>query len=73
MKREILIRMANEIARNLRAQAGDRAGSATAAHLRSFWTPGMRAELIAHAKAGGEGLDPIALEAGLLLDAAAVP
>ena len=73
MKREILIRMANEIARNLRAQAGDEAGSATAAHLRSFWTPGMRAELIAHAKAGGEGLDPIALEAGLRLGGAAAP
>ena len=72
MKREILIRMANEIARNLRAQAGVEAGKATATHMRSFWTPGMRAELIAHAKTGGEGLDPITLEAARLLDATAV-
>jgi formate dehydrogenase subunit delta len=65
--------MANEIARNLRAQAGDQAGNATAAHMRSFWTPGMRAELIAHASAGCEGLEPIVLEAARLLDAAALP
>lgn len=63
MKLEKLIRMANEIARNLRAQPGDQAVVATAEHLRSFWTPGMRASLIAHARAGGDGLDPIAAQA----------
>jgi formate dehydrogenase subunit delta len=63
MKLDKLIRMANEIARNLRSQPGDRAVAATADHLRSFWTPGMRATLIAHAKEGGAGLDPIALQA----------
>jgi formate dehydrogenase subunit delta len=63
MKLDKLIRMANEIARNLRTQPGDQAVAATAEHIRSFWTPGMRASLIAHAKVGGDGLDPIALRA----------
>jgi formylmethanofuran dehydrogenase subunit D len=34
-----------------------------AAHLRSFWDPQMRAELIAWRRAGGEGLEPLAAEA----------
>ena len=62
-----LIRMANEIARNLRSQPGDGAVAATADHIRSFWTPGMRASLIAHAKEHGDGLDPIAMQALRLL------
>lgn len=67
MKIEILVRMANEIARNLRTQPGNQAVSATAEHIRSFWTPGMRADLIAHARTGGEGLDEIALDAAKFL------
>ncbi|MBK9656509.1 MAG: formate dehydrogenase subunit delta [Rhodanobacteraceae bacterium] len=63
MKLEKLVRMANEIARNLRSQPGDQAVTATAEHLRHFWTPGMRASLIEHAQAGGAGLDSIALQA----------
>ena len=62
MKVEKLVRMANEIARNLRALPGDQPMAATAEHIRSFWTPGMRASLIAHVESGGAGLDPIALE-----------
>ena len=67
MNLDKLIRMANEIARNLRTQPGDQAVGATAEHIRSFWTPGMRAGLIAHAQAGGAGLDPIAVQALRLL------
>ena len=69
MKLDKLIRMANEIARNLRSQPGDQAVAATAEHIRSFWTPGMRASLIAHANSGGEGLDPTALQALRVLEA----
>ena len=67
MKVEKLVRMANEIARNLRALPGDQPHIATADHLKSFWTPGMLATLIAHADAGGDGLDPIAMQAARLL------
>jgi formate dehydrogenase subunit delta len=69
MNLDKLIRMANEIARNLRSQPGDQAMTATADHIRSFWTPGMRATLIAHANQGGEGLDPIAQQALRMLAA----
>jgi formate dehydrogenase subunit delta len=67
MNAEKLIRMANEIARNLRALPGDQPVTATAEHIRSFWTPGMRATLVAHTTSGGTGLDPIALDATRLL------
>lgn len=63
MKLDKLIRMANEIARNLRTQPGDQAVAATAEHIKSFWTPGMRSSLSAHVAAGAEGLDRIAVDA----------
>lgn len=69
MKVEKLTRMANEIARNLRVLPGDQPATATAEHIRSFWTPGMRATLMAHVEAGGSGLDPIAMAAVRLLQA----
>ena len=71
MKAEKLVRMANEIARNLRMLPGDDPSIATADHVKSFWTPGMRASIIAHADAGGDGFDPIVLEAVKLLRASA--
>jgi formate dehydrogenase subunit delta len=30
----------------------------TADHIKKFWDPRMRAQIIAHLKAGGAGLDP---------------
>lgn len=62
MSPEKLQRMANDIARNL-AALGDAAPAAIAEHLRSFWTPKMRAELRALVEAGGEGLEPQVIEA----------
>lgn len=67
MSQDKLIRMANEIARNLCVVPGEQGVSAVAEHLRSFWTPGMRTTLIAHARAGGAGLTPAALQAARLL------
>ena len=37
-------------------------------HLRKFWDPGMRGEIIAHAGRGGEGLKPSVLAALKLLE-----
>ena len=71
MKADKLVRLANEIARNLRSLPGHQPSAATAEHVRSFWTPGMRSSIIAHVEAGGAGLDPIALEAVHLLSVAA--
>ncbi|WP_293905450.1 formate dehydrogenase subunit delta [Phenylobacterium sp.] len=59
---ERLIYMANQIAKFFAAQAGDPA-EGVAGHLRSFWDPQMRAELVAWNAAGGDGLDPISAEA----------
>ena len=66
---ERLIYMANQIAKFFAAQPGDPA-SGVAAHLKSFWDPQMRAEIIAWRAAGGEGLDPITAEAVARLESA---
>jgi len=42
-----LIRMANQIARQFEHLPADAAATAVAGHLRLFWTPAMRAELVA--------------------------
>lgn len=55
-----LVRMANDIARNLAPQGEALAAHATADHIRRFWDPRMRAGLLAHAAEGGAGLSPIA-------------
>ena len=69
MNAEKLVRMANEIARNLAHMTGDDPVEATAQHLVAFWTPGMRATLAAHAAEGGAGLDTTALAAALRVGA----
>jgi formate dehydrogenase subunit delta len=58
-----LVKMANQIALNLRVHEHDRAVAETAAHLRAFWTPKMCRQLADHLEAGGDGLEPIAREA----------
>ncbi len=55
-----LVAMANQIAMFFATQPGDRAAADIAIHLRKFWTPRMRASLIAHADAGGAGLSAAA-------------
>lgn len=55
-----LVKMANQIARNLAARGEKRAIAGTADHIANFWDPRMRAGIAAHLAAGGEGLDPIA-------------
>jgi formate dehydrogenase subunit delta len=55
-----LIRMANDIARNLAARGEGEAIAATAQHIRDFWDPRMIAAIRTAANAG---LSPIALAA----------
>lgn len=60
-----LVRMANEIAKFFEAEP-DRAAAVegVANHLRKFWEPRMRRELLAHVEAtGGQDLRPLAAEA----------
>ena len=59
-----LTQMANQIARNFAAQGDPAAIAATAQHLKLFWDPRMKAEIL-----GGDrtGLEPIAKAAVELL------
>ena len=69
---EKLVKMANQIGQFFASQRHSDAVKGTAEHLRKFWDPRMRAQIIAHLKdGGGDGLDPVALEAVKSLAAAA--
>lgn len=59
--------MINDIAVQFRHQGLDTAAAAIAEHVRTFWDPRMRAELIRRVDAEPEALDPLALAATLLL------
>jgi formate dehydrogenase subunit delta len=62
-----IVRMANQISDFFAAYPHDTAVKETATHIRNFWEPRMRKQLFDHLAAGGEGLKPIALEAGRAL------
>jgi hypothetical protein len=57
MKVETLVTMANQIADFFVAESGtDAAPHEIAVHITKFWAPPMRTQIIAHAAAGGDGL-----------------
>ena len=58
-----LTRMANQIADYFSAYGHDEAVAGIADHIQKFWDPRMRRGLIAHIDAGGDGLDPLVIEA----------
>jgi formate dehydrogenase subunit delta len=61
---ENLVMMANDIGKFFAAYPShEEAVVAIEHHLRHFWEPRMRRELIAHVARGGDGLQPIVLEA----------
>ncbi|WP_424988159.1 formate dehydrogenase subunit delta [Microbulbifer sp. S227A] len=63
MSPDKMIRMANQIATFFKTQPGQDAPAMVAAHISDFWEPRMRAQLRAHAEAGGAGLDDVVLSA----------
>lgn len=64
MNIDTLTRMVNDIANYFAAEPDHAAGVAGIAdHLKKFWDPTMRRQIIAHLEAGGEGLEPMAKEA----------
>lgn len=71
---ERLVQMVNQISQFFDGQS-DHATDVAAVtnHLRRFWDPRMRVAIIAYAAAGGEGLQPMSLDAvnKLAADAAA--
>jgi formate dehydrogenase subunit delta len=70
MKIEALIKMANEISYFFDGEAGKDAPQAVATHLRRYWEPRMRKDILTHYDLNaGEGLDEVALKAVALLAA----
>ena len=62
-----LVYMANQIAKNFAATNHDAAAAATADHIASFWDPRMKQLIFARLDAGGDGLDPFARDAIVML------
>ena len=62
-----VVRMADDIARNLPHLPDHERAQAVASHLRSFWDPRMRAELKAIVAADPELVEPVVREATALL------
>jgi len=71
MSPEKMVRMANQIATFFKSQPGDEAATRIAAHIGDFWEPRMRRQLLDHIAAGGEGLEPLVIEAAKQLSAPA--
>jgi len=63
MSPDKLVYMANQIGKFFAHQGEDKAVAGVADHLEKFWDPRMRAAIVAHLDAGGNGLDPLAREA----------
>lgn len=61
------VRLANEIAVQFHHRPADEAAAAIANHMRMFWDPRMRAELISRAETDPSDLDPLAVAAVRLL------
>ena len=57
-KIEKLVRMANQIADFFVPYSDAEAVAGVREHIKSFWTPAMREELLAFVEAGGQGLKP---------------
>lgn len=55
-----LVRMANDIARNLATRGEEEAAVATAEHIALFWDPRMRAQALALLGQGEAGFSPAA-------------
>jgi formate dehydrogenase subunit delta len=61
------IRLANDIAIQFHHRPADEAAQAIATHLRMFWDPRMRTDLITRAQTNPADLDPLVLAAIPLL------
>jgi formate dehydrogenase subunit delta len=64
MSDQDLTRMANQIADFFASYPPDEAVPGVADHIVKFWPPDMRQAFLAEIAAGGNGLSPLALEAG---------
>jgi formate dehydrogenase subunit delta len=63
MSLDRLVYMANQIGDYFGTQRGKDPADGIADHLKKFWDPRMRRQIIAHAAQGGAGLKPDVLRA----------
>lgn len=63
METRDMLRMANQIADFFKGYSREDAVKESANHLNNYWDPRMRKQLFAHLAKGGEGLDPLIIEA----------
>jgi formate dehydrogenase subunit delta len=63
MESENMVHMANQIALFFASYPREDAVAGVADHLRKFWEPRMRKQIIAYVAQGGAGLHELALEA----------
>jgi formate dehydrogenase subunit delta len=60
-------RLASDIAAQFAHESDEQAAASVAAHIRTFWDPRMRSQLIALVAAGGSDLDPAVIAAAARL------
>ena len=59
MRAERLVTMANDIGAFFNAEPDkNEAAKSVANHIKRYWDPRMRREIVAHYREGGAGLDP---------------
>lgn len=66
-----LVAMANQIGAFFRLQEEAAAVAAIEEHLRLYWDPRMRTQILEHLTAGGQGLSPLVRQALVRLAGAA--
>ena len=72
MRAERLVSMANDIGAFFNAEADKAvAAQSVASHIKRYWDPRMRREIVTHYRDGGAGLDPLVRSAVALLAASA--
>jgi formate dehydrogenase subunit delta len=69
MNSQRLVSMANQIGAFFRLQGEAATIAGVEDHLRKFWEPRMRRQIVDHLRAGGEGLDPLVRTAVARLEA----
>jgi formate dehydrogenase subunit delta len=68
-----LITMANQIGDFFAPYPPERRAEGIRNHLRTYWDPRMRADLLDYIAAGGDGLKPFVVEGALLLKSGTDP
>ncbi len=63
MRRQDLIRMANQVAQSFESFPVEQGIAEVAGHLRSFWDPRMRRQIVGYAETPGDDFHPLARQA----------